>query len=106
MRLFIAVDLPYDVLENLVALIDRLKPTARIKWSPPSNLHITTKFIGEWPEERLAELNGALRALPARSPFPIQMRNVGFYPNPHSPRVFFAGIEAPPELAALARDTD
>jgi 2'-5' RNA ligase len=106
MRLFTAIDLPDDVMGNLVALLDRLKPTARIKWSPPANLHITTKFIGEWPEERLPELNRTLGTLPARGPIPIQIRNVGFIPNPHSPRLFFAGIEAPPELSRLASDID
>jgi 2'-5' RNA ligase len=106
MRLFTAIDLPDDVLNNVVKLIDRLKPTARIKWSPPSNLHITTKFIGEWPEDRLSELTEALGGLPARAPFDIHIRNTGFFPNPRSPRVFFVGIEAPPSLAELARDTD
>ena len=102
MRLFTGLDLPENVVGNLEELVRVLKPAAPVAWTPPSNLHITTKFIGEWPEDRLPELQRALGALPARSPFPIQMRNVGFYPNPHSPRVFFAGIEAPPDLA-LAR---
>jgi RNA 2',3'-cyclic 3'-phosphodiesterase len=106
MRLFTAIDIPPGVLGNVATLLERLKPAARIKWSPPSNLHITTKFIGEWPEQRLAELQEALATLPARAPVEIAIRNVGFFPNPHSPRVFWAGIEAPPELAALARDTD
>jgi 2'-5' RNA ligase len=106
MRLFTAIDVPPDVLASVVALLERLKPTARIKWSPASNMHITTKFIGEWPEQRLAELTDALAALPPRPPIPIAIRNLGFFPNPHSPRVFWAGIEAPPELAQLAGDTD
>jgi 2'-5' RNA ligase len=106
MRLFTAIDLPDEVLNKLIALLEALKPTARIKWSPSSNLHITTKFIGEWPEDRLHELKQALSTLAARAPFPIEIRNLGFFPNPHSPRVFFAGIEAPPALADLARDTD
>ena len=106
MRLFTAIDMPGDILRNLEALLDRLKPTARLKWSPPSNLHITTKFIGEWPEERLPELKRALAALASRTAFQMHIRNVGFYPNPHSPRIFFAGIEAPADLASLARELD
>jgi 2'-5' RNA ligase len=105
MRLFTAVDLPEKVQGSLVALLDRLKPAARIKWSPPENLHITTKFIGEWPEARLAELQRALGGVASRAAFAVAIRNVGFYPNPHSPRVFFAGIESA-ELPGLARDID
>jgi len=53
MRLFTGLDLPADVVHNLEQLLQRLRPTARIHWSLAANLHITTKFIGEWPEERL-----------------------------------------------------
>ena len=105
MRLFVGLDLPPDVVRNLEHLLDKLRPTARIQWSPPANLHITTKFIGEWPEERLPELHSALTAVPPRPAIPLHIRGVGFFPNPHSPRVFWCGIEAP-GLDALAADTD
>ncbi len=106
MRLFTAIDLPPDVIAALTGLIDRLRPAARINWSPAANLHITTKFVGEWPKERLDELSAALAALPAREPIPIEVRGLGFFPNPHSPRVFWAAVHAGPELAALARLTE
>ncbi len=106
MRLFTAITLPPDVIAALTRLIDRLRPTARIHWSPASNLHITTKFIGEWPKERLDELTATLRALPAPGPIPIEVRGLGFFPNPHAPRVFWAAVHAGPELAELARATD
>jgi 2'-5' RNA ligase len=102
MRLFTALDLSPAVTRNLEDLLRRLRPAARIQWSPPSNLHVTTKFIGEWPESRLPELNAALAALPPREPIPVGIRRLGFFPNPHAPRIFWCGIEAPglPELAA------
>ncbi len=105
MRLFTAIDLSDEVVENLVRLIDRLRPTARIKWSPRENLHVTTKFIGEWPEERLDELKTSLTGVPPRAPIGVQIAKLGYFPNPHSPRVFWAGIDAP-GLAELASDTD
>ena len=106
MRLFTAIDLPADVIENLDALLTRLKPSARIHWSPPENLHITTKFIGEWPEERLAELITVLRALPARTAIPITIEELGFFPNARAPRVFWAGVHGGETLAQLARETE
>jgi 2'-5' RNA ligase len=106
MRLFTAIDLPQEVLAALSGLITRLRPTARVRWSPVSNLHITTKFIGEWPDERLGELVAALQALPAREPIPIEVRGLGFFPNPHSPHVFWAAVHAGPALAELARQTE
>ena len=105
MRLFTGLDLPAEVVHNLQQLLERLRPAAAIQWSPPENLHITTKFIGEWPKERLGELESALRELDPRQPIPIHIRKVGFFPNPHSPRVFWSGIEAP-GLDVLAAATD
>jgi 2'-5' RNA ligase len=105
MRLFTGLDVPAEVVANLEELLRRLKPTARIGWSPLANLHVTTKFIGEWPEERLGELTAALAGLLGREAITVRIRRVGFFPNPHSPRNFWCGIEAP-GLAELAADTD
>jgi 2'-5' RNA ligase len=100
MRLFTALDLPGDLVRNLEDLLRRLKPTARIHWSPPANLHITTKFIGQWPEERLDELKAALYGIPHRPPIAVTVRGLGFFP-----RSFWCGIDAP-DLPSLAADTD
>jgi RNA 2',3'-cyclic 3'-phosphodiesterase len=106
MRLFTALDLPAEVVRALDALLGQLRPTARIKWSPPANLHVTIRFIGEWPENRLPDLHAALDGLPTRPPIPIQICKLGFFPNPHSPRIFWAGVETSPDLASLAGETD
>jgi 2'-5' RNA ligase len=105
MRLFTGLDVPAEVVANLEELLRRLKPTARIGWSPLANLHVTTKFIGEWPEERLGELTAALAGIPGRASIPVRIRRVGFFPHAHSPRNFWCGIEAP-GLAELAADID
>ena len=95
MRLFTAIDLPPDVLGRLDDLIGELRPLARIKWSPASNLHITTRFIGEWPEQRLPELRNTLAGVTSREPISIRIRGLGFFPNPRSPRVFADSSNAP-----------
>ena len=61
MRLFTGIDLPDDVREKLERLLMHLRPCAHLKWSPVYNLHVTLKFIGEWPEEKLPQLEAALR---------------------------------------------
>src|SRR5262249_27511921 len=66
------------------------------------NLHITTKFIGEWPEPRLPELHKSLDGVSMRS-IPVEVRGLGFFPNRRSPRGFYAGVDAP-NLSTLAGD--
>jgi 2'-5' RNA ligase len=105
MRLFTALDLPADVIGNLEELLRRLKPCAPIQWTRPENLHVTIKFIGEFPEERLGELKQALGAVPRRGAIAVKVRKVGFFPNPHQPHSFWCGIDAP-GLEPLAADLE
>lgn len=105
MRLFTGLDLPSDVIQNLELLLVRLRPAARVNWSPVANLHITTKFIGEWPDEKLNVLTTALGGLPTRPAIAVHLHQLGFFPNPHAPRNFWCGIEAA-GLKELAADTE
>jgi RNA 2',3'-cyclic 3'-phosphodiesterase len=106
MRLFTAIEIPAEIKLRLSALLDRLRPFAKLSWSPPEHLHVTTKFIGEWPEARLEELNQILSAVPRPGSIEIAVRGLGWFPNERNPRVFWAGIESGPELATLAQATE
>ena len=106
MRLFLAIDLPDTLLLRLGRLVNSLRPEAMIKWSPVENFHITTKFIGSFPEERLEELTAALSAMPRRAPFHIHMKGFGWFPNDRQPRVLWAGVEQCESLKSLVNDTE
>lgn len=106
MRLFTAIDLPQEALLRLERLVAALRPEALIKWSPLDNLHITTKFIGEWQESRLEELNEALLEVAPRKSFEIELKDLGWFPNERSPRVLWAGVHGGEPLKTLARETD
>jgi RNA 2',3'-cyclic 3'-phosphodiesterase len=106
MRLFTAIDLPAETCLRLERLLSALRPEAPIKWSPLDNLHITTKFIGEWPEQRLEEIHDALAQVGPREPFEISLHGLGWYPNAHAPRVLWVEVAAGPELAALVQQIE
>jgi 2'-5' RNA ligase len=106
MRLFTGIDIPDHVLANLSGLLEGLRPTAKITWPRVEKLHVTTKFIGEWPETRLEQMKRALKTVGSPGPITISVRGLGWFPNPRSPRVFWAGIESGPELEALAHSTE
>lgn len=105
MRLFTGLDVPYEMRRNLELLLQLLKQKASISWSPLDNLHVTTMFIGEVPDERIGDVKAALERVPKPGDLKIAIRGLGWFPNPHNPRVFFAGIAAPPELHTLATGT-
>lgn len=106
MRVFAGIDIPPEVKRSLDRLITELRSAARLRWSPVSNLHITTKFIGSWPDERLEEMKSTLEAIAGIAPFDIAIRGLGWFPNPHHPRSFWAAVHAPEQLATLARATE
>ena len=106
MRLFTGIDLREDVRDRLERLLTILRPCAHVKWSPVYNLHVTLKFIGEWPEEKLPPLEAALRTLAPREPITAEVKGVGWYPNPHHPRVFWVAVQGGDGLTALAKDIE
>src|SRR6266481_4904328 len=106
MRLFTAIDIPVEVKDKLRALLSHLRPLAKLNWSPAENLHLTTKFIGEWPEPRVDEIKRALSGVRAVGEIKIAVRGLGWFPNARNPRVFWAGVAAGDALKTLARDTE
>jgi 2'-5' RNA ligase len=99
MRLFTGLEIPEDICNTLANLVDQLRPLAPLRWSPVDNFHITTKFIGDFPEPRLPELKAALDSLPSFPHIPISLPGLGWIPNPHHPRILLAAVHAPPTLA-------
>ncbi len=106
MRLFCGIDLPEDIRERLERLLMHLRPVAHLKWVTVYNLHLTLKFIGEWPEERLPQLEAALHSIAKRPAIPLEVRGLGWYPNPRNPRVFWAAVQGGETLPALAHDIE
>ncbi len=101
------MDVPQDVRRALGDLIAKLEKTGRgARWMRPEGIHITLKFIGEVPDETVEKVKVILAGV--RSPAPVQMsfRETGFFPNARHPRVFWAGIEATPNLAGMAGEIE
>jgi 2'-5' RNA ligase len=105
-RLFVALEPPDPVRRRLAALADELRRAAgragdEIRWVPPANVHLTLQFLGAVPEERVSNVEAALRdAAREARPLSLAVRGVGGFPNARRPRVVWAGLEG--DLAPLA----
>lgn len=106
MRLFVAIDIPDSVRAALDAFQRLLRPMAKLNWSPAANMHITTKFIGEWPEDRIAEVTQALSTVRVAGPLEIRVKGIGWFPSERRPRVLWAGVDGGEPLQTLARATE
>jgi RNA 2',3'-cyclic 3'-phosphodiesterase len=106
MRLFIALDIDDAIRERIVRFMEGVQafaPDAR--WVNPESLHVTLKFVGEQPDAVAEKIKTALPTVDAPAT-PIHFRGYGFFPTPKSARVFWIGMQARPELAALAAAID
>ncbi len=107
MRLFVALEIPQAVRENLSALIHDLRPMApQARWVRAENLHVTLKFLGEAAPAKLDAIRKTLSGVPGEGPISLNYRGLGFFPDERRPRVFWAGIAAGPELVRLAGEIE
>lgn len=103
LRLFLAVDLPPAIAAEVEALCQGL---AAARWSNPAQLHLTLRFLGDTPEDRLASLRAQLATV-AAAPFGLSVQGVGVFPRHRRPaRVLWAGVAPGEPLVALKAAID
>jgi len=106
MRVFLALDIDEAIRARIARFVEGVAgfaPDAR--WMKPESLHVTLKFIGEQPEIALERIRQPLSEIHAETST-IHFRGYGFFPTTKSARVFWIGLEAGPQLSALASIID
>ena len=114
-RLFIAVPVADEVRENVGRLMEQVAGAAideraygQPRWVRVDGLHLTLRYLGATPNERIDDLRGALAAASAGvSAFDIELHGGGAFPSPNRPRVLWIGIARGGEqLGELVRRLD
>lgn len=104
MRLFVALDIDPAIRQRLEEFVNGLRAhVPGVRFVGPETFHATLKFLGE--TARVEEIERALAAVHG-APFEMAFRGCGFFPSANRARVFWAGIEAPYDLQALATRVD
>lgn len=84
MRLFVALDLPEperDALASYQRKLSAIPGLDGARWTPPANLHMTLKFLGEQPDPVVAALGAGLAPkLFDIAPIQAQFSHVTFIP--------------------------
>ncbi|NQT72208.1 MAG: RNA 2',3'-cyclic phosphodiesterase [Chloroflexi bacterium] len=109
-RAFIAIELPDEVKNELSEILYKLKPGREkaVKWVNPNSIHLTLKFLGNIPEERIVDITHAIaKASSLTFPFNLELKGLGAFPNLKSPRVVWVGIGGDlPIITNLQRQID
>ncbi len=108
-RTFVAIDISEEARRSLAKMIAELQGMADgLRWVKPESVHLTLKFLGEVAEERLPQLETALReSARGIAPFTYTLTRTGCFPNCRRPRVLWVGVDNPgKEIFRLQRQIE
>jgi len=95
LRTFIAIELKPDIQEQLNAIQAHLKKTgADASWVKSPKIHLTLKFLGEIPSDKITSIISAIQATAeCQVPFSLELTHLGAFPRIESPQVIWIGVE-------------
>lgn len=111
LRLFVAIPMPEAVRNEILGVqqeLRRLVSHDAVRWTKPEQFHLTLRFLGDVPVERVAALQGAVNTVCAGEPaLRLRAQGAGFFPNARSPRVIWAGVnDGEARLAELQKKVE
>lgn len=95
-RLFTALEIPYDIARRLEALQSGIE---HARWIERENFHITLRFIGDIAENVAADVDEALADIPFE-PFELELEGVGEFGGA-KPHALWAGVKLTEPLKRL-----
>lgn len=99
-RAFVAVSLDLRTTRRVADLQrrahDALGPrSSQLRWVPPTNLHVTLKFLGAIDAAVVPAIRDALRPVAAATrTFRVRARGLGAFPDLAAPKVLWVGTES------------
>ena len=99
-RLFVGVPLPEVTAAAVAAIVDEVRakglpPGARdVRWVRLDGLHLTLRFLGPTPDERIQATADAVRrvAKAASGPLQLELTGAGSFPMGSRPRTLWIGV--------------
>lgn len=109
-RLFIAIPIGDEAAATIAEVVERVRSDGvpgggrDVRWVRLDGLHVTLRFLGPTPEDRVAGVAEATRAAAtAHDPFDVTISQGGAFPSRARPRALWLDIVVGvPELAAVA----
>jgi len=96
-RTFVAIELSAGIKGELTRVEEMLREkiaTPHLRWVDPANVHLTLKFLGNVPLDRIPAITAALKeACAGLSPFIMNVSGLGSFPSTNNPRVIWVGVQ-------------
>jgi 2'-5' RNA ligase len=104
LRLFVACELPAEMKAALASLQEALrkKGAPRLRWVRPEGIHLTLKFLGAVPQEKVAAIREALApTVQGIPPLALALAEVGTFGGRRGARVLWVGTQGDLEPLSL-----
>ncbi len=94
-RLFIAIKInPSNNLINIYEKLQKLLHYDSIRWCSYENLHLTLKFLGNTPSEKIPKIVDIVKDVNNNiEPHNITINGIGVFGRRYNPKVIWCGIE-------------
>lgn len=103
MRLFIAINFEEKVKEQLLAMIEMMRPFAsRGRFVDKENLHLTLEFLGEVDEGQVSLIKESISTITQDS-FCLKFTQVGFFKRPKG-KIYWLGVEQSEALMIIQKE--
>jgi 2'-5' RNA ligase len=110
LRAFIAIELSEQLQDALEKQTTRLRQSLGdelVRWIPTQNMHLTLKFLGNIAASHVEFLRQLIsQTADFHSQFDLQIGGIGSFPSSKQPRILWAGIHAPADLANLQKSIE
>jgi 2'-5' RNA ligase len=107
-RLFIGIDFDGETKKEIISIIDQLQKefyNLPIKWTNPNNLHLTLKFIGDFPISKMELLNAKISSsVKEIKPFELNFTKPGVFPSKNNPKIVWLGFENNKSLSYIVEN--
>jgi len=94
-RLFIAIELPRVLKREFIDLARSFRPREheRVRWIEQDAMHLTLKFLGDTPVDRVPDIKKSLeQAASSTGKFSIKIGRTGCFPSFRDPRICWVGL--------------
>ena len=108
MRLFVALNLPKKERDRIYRVSRLLRECELpVRWVEPEHYHVTLKFLGEVPEDRMDGVQDALNHVASTTvKLDLAVEGFGAFPTIRRPQVIWVGIEPSSALRCLKQDVE
>jgi len=103
MRLFIAID--FKELKKTFIKIQNSIDKSLAKLKEASTFHLTLKFLGEVPEEKVEKVKEKLKKVKFK-PFSLTTDKIGIFPSENYIRVIWIGVKPQEEVIELQKNIE